>query len=140
MNFNIRVYSFLEYENKILLLKEPFQGILVSKLPGGGLEFGEGSKDCLKREYKEELNLDIEVLDHIYSLDYFIPSKQREEEQLFFVYYRVKAKDISALKVLVPEIQELLWVDINEISTDYLSLEADKMALNFYLKNQWQRT
>ncbi|HBK82981.1 MAG TPA: NUDIX hydrolase [Flavobacterium sp.] len=136
MNFNVRVYSFFEHQGKILLIKEPFQGNLVTKLPGGGLEFGEGTKECLIREFKEELNLTIEIKEHIYTLDYFLRSKRAKDEQLLFVYYKVEAEDITQLKILVPEIQELIWIEVEKMNEDDLSLEADKSALKQFLQNQ----
>ena len=51
--FNVRVYALLEHNGKVLVMHEPFQGKLIYKFPGGGLEFGEGTKDCLVREFKE---------------------------------------------------------------------------------------
>lgn len=133
MNFNVRVYSFFEHQGKLLLIKEPFQGKLVTKLPGGGLEYGEGTRECLAREFKEELNLTIEVKEHIYTLDYFLPSKKAKNEQLLFVYYKVEAKDIDQLKISVPEIQELIWVEMEKVNEEHLSLEADKSALKYFL-------
>ncbi len=138
MGFNVRVYSFLEKDNKILLLKEPFQGNIVTKLPGGGLEFGEGTRECLVREFKEELNLKVEVKEHIYTLDYFYPSKIKPQKQFLLVYYKVEAKDFSSLNIMVPEIQELIWVDKSKITTNDLSLDSDKTALRYYLKNKGQ--
>jgi ADP-ribose pyrophosphatase YjhB (NUDIX family) len=70
--FNIRVYGILINEQKQLLVSDEFiRGGYYTKFPGGGLEFGEGTRDCLKREFIEELNLKIEVLDHLYTTDFY---------------------------------------------------------------------
>ena len=37
--FNVRVYALLEHKGKVLVIHEPFQGELIYKFPGGGLEF-----------------------------------------------------------------------------------------------------
>lgn len=34
------------------------------KFPGGGLEYGEGVLECLHREFDEELNVKIDVIEH----------------------------------------------------------------------------
>ena len=56
--FNIRVYGILINDKKQVLVSDEFiRGSYYTKFPGGGLEFGEGTRDCLKREFKEEMNL-----------------------------------------------------------------------------------
>ena len=62
-SLNVRVYGILIHENKLLVSDEYIKGMKITKLPGGGLEHGEGTIDCLKREFKEELNLDVEIID-----------------------------------------------------------------------------
>ena len=56
-NFVIRVYAIIVNENQEVLISDEFQpGIKMTKFPGGGLEFGEGTIDGLKRELREECN------------------------------------------------------------------------------------
>src|SRR5262245_30624125 len=89
---SIRVYGILINENKQLLVSdELIRGGYFTKFPGGGLEFGEGTRDCLKREFKEEMNLDVEVGDHIYTTDYYQESAFKPGLQIFSVYYFAKA-------------------------------------------------
>jgi len=54
--FNVRVYGLMIHDGAILTVEEPVRDRIIRKFPGGGLEFGEGILDCLKREFKEELN------------------------------------------------------------------------------------
>ena len=55
MSFNLRVYGILINEqNQLLVSDEYIRGMKITKFPGGGLEFGEGTRDCLKREFLEE--------------------------------------------------------------------------------------
>ena len=66
--FNVRVYGVLLDEEKRLLVSDEFiRGQYITKLPGGGLEIGEGTRDCLQREFKEETGLDVKVGDHLYT-------------------------------------------------------------------------
>ncbi len=55
--FNIRVYAFIlnSYE-EVLIAEEFHYDTFMRKLPGGGLQFGEGIYDALIREIREELN------------------------------------------------------------------------------------
>ena len=53
--FNVRVYGLLFNEdNHILISDEEEYGFQFSKFPGGGLEYGEGLIDALKRDFIEE--------------------------------------------------------------------------------------
>lgn len=131
--FNVRIYGLLVHENRLLIIREPFAGMIIDKFPGGGLEFGEGTRDCLKREFKEELNLEIEVLEHIYTQDFFLASRFDEKEQILMIYYKVTAKDIAQLEILDSDIQALIWKDLNEVTTKNLSLPTDKLVLEMVL-------
>src|SRR5215831_7874107 len=90
-SFNIRVYGVLINEQKQVLVSDEYiRGGYYTKFPGGGLELGEGTRDCLKREFKEEMNLEVEVGDHIYTTDYFQLSAFNPNHQIISIYYFVK--------------------------------------------------
>jgi 8-oxo-dGTP diphosphatase len=90
--FNIRVYGILMGKNREVLVSDEFiRGNQYTKFPGGGLEFGEGTRACLKREFKEEMNLDVHVSDHLYTTDFFQMSAFNPEHQIISIYYRVEA-------------------------------------------------
>ena len=89
--FNIRVYGILINDQKqVLVSDELIRGNLYTKFVGGGLEYGEGTRDCLKREFLEEMNLQVEVGNHIYTTDYFQESVFHPQHQIISVYYFVK--------------------------------------------------
>jgi 8-oxo-dGTP pyrophosphatase MutT (NUDIX family) len=90
--FNIRVYGLLIDDGNVLVTDEFRLGIYMTKFPGGGLRFGEGTIDCLKREFMEELNTPVTRLIHYYTTDFFQPTTLLPTEmQLFNVYYLVWA-------------------------------------------------
>lgn len=90
--FNVRVYGILLGENKQVLVSDEYiRGDYITKFPGGGLEFGEGTRECLKREFKEEMDLDVEVTEHLYTTDFFQMSAFNPEHQIISVYYFAKA-------------------------------------------------
>lgn len=111
--FNIRVYAVCLNRGKLLTLKEPFAGRMVTKLPGGGLEYGEGTVDCLKREFREELNLEIEVQDCFYIQEDFVASLAADRKQLLTLYFHASIRDMEHLKLLDKKIEELEWVDLH---------------------------
>jgi 8-oxo-dGTP diphosphatase len=90
--FNVRVYGILLGENNQLLVSDEYiRGGYYTKFPGGGLEFGEGTRDCLKREFMEEMSLDVSVGDHLYTTDFFQMSAFNPEHQIISIYYFVRA-------------------------------------------------
>ena len=88
--FNIRVYGILMNEQKQLLVSDELvRGMYITKFPGGGLESGEGTRDCLQREFMEEMNLRVAVGDHIYTTDFFQVSAFNPQHQIISIYYFV---------------------------------------------------
>jgi 8-oxo-dGTP diphosphatase len=125
--FNIRVYGIWLNEGRILINQELIRGSKVIKLPGGGLEWGEGIKDCLIREWKEELNIDIEVLDHFYTTDFFQHSAF-DDSQVISVYYWVKAAKVPEEIINCMENERTYWVDANTIRSSSFTLAIDKVV------------
>lgn len=109
---NVRVYALCIKDNKILALHEEYAGDFLLKLPGGGLEFGESTIDCLKREFQEELNVEIRVIDHFYTQDDFLVSRFRDNEQLLTVYYLVEILNEEDLLILDPCIEKTEWIPL----------------------------
>ena len=93
--FVIRVYGLIINTKKEVLLSDEFQaGMKMTKFPGGGLEFGEGPIDCLKREFKEECNgQQISAIKHFYTTDFYQKALFFENHQLISIYYRDELKN-----------------------------------------------
>lgn len=89
--FNVRVYGImLNANNEVLISDEKAQSVAFTKFPGGGLEYGEGLIEALKREYIEECNLEIEVLRHVYTTDFYEKSSFNDS-QIISIYYQIQA-------------------------------------------------
>ena len=137
--FNIRVYGILIDNQKLLVTDEFRLGIKMTKFPGGEMNFGEGSIDCLKREFIEELNLQIDIISHFYTTDYFQQTELLPEtEQLISIYYLVKATEQYQFattdkkfdfKVLIEGAQTFRWLDLNNINSNEFTLPIDKKAV-----------
>lgn len=124
---NIRVYAiFLNEKNELMAIDEGYAGEKLIKLPGGGLEFGEGTLECLHREFAEELNLKIEVLEHFYTQEDFLVSRFRENEQLLTIYYTVNILNLDDLKILDDSIEKVKWISLHEENP--LPLPIDKIV------------
>ena len=87
--FNIRVYGVWIHKGEVMVTDERMGGYEFTKFPGGGLEYGEGLFDGLKREFMEEMNQPVEIVEHLYTTDFFQRSAFKETDQLISVYYKV---------------------------------------------------
>lgn len=141
--FNIRVYGLLRFENKILLADELIKGMEITKFPGGGLEFGEGTIDCLKREFMEELNQPIENIRHFYTTDFFQVSAFNPNHQIISIYYLAEPsgklqfnvkQSIFDFDARVNDACVFRWVNEKELSAEMLTLPIDKKVADLYAK------
>lgn len=143
-SFTIRVYGILMDERKRVLLSDEFiRGDYFTKLPGGGMEFGEGTRDCLKREFMEETGLDVTIGDHIYTTDYFQISAFNKKDQIVSIYYYAHANgpinvatkttpfDFTPEQVSDPKGQSevLRWVEWDDLTEDTVNLPIDKIVI-----------
>tara|TARA_B100001121_G_C18411745_1_gene490453 strand:- start:72 stop:503 length:432 start_codon:yes stop_codon:yes gene_type:complete len=133
--FNIRVYGLLIQEGKVLITDEIRSGVEMTKFPGGGLEFGEGVTDCLMREFREELNIKIKVLDLFYINDFYQVSSFSSSDQLLSIYYRVSLVDGNIQTTETPflfeteEPQCFRWLDLNQITKNDVTFPIDKIVV-----------
>lgn len=121
--FNIRVYGILINNKKQVLVSDEFiRGKYYTKFPGGGLELGEGTRDCLRREFKEEMNLQVDVGEHIYTTDYYQISAFNPDHQIISIYYFVNALEPITAPLRIKEFdfdedQMKIYEEVNEIET-----------------------
>lgn len=134
--FNVRVYALLFHDEKLMILKEPYAGEILYKLPGGGVEFGEGIIETLQREFREELNLELENYTHFYTQEEFLVSRFRPHEQLITIYYIVEVENISHLQLLDPNIEEIIWIPKKDLNTEAVNLPIDKKVIGLYLSSE----
>ncbi len=135
--FNVRVYGICIQDEKLLVNEEIIRGQRVIKLPGGGLELGEGTRDGLKREWKEELNLDIEVLDHYYTTDFFQQSAYNDT-QVISIYYFVKAAVPEHLINLVAG-ERTYRMQLHELTATTFTLPIDAVVGKMLLRDFLQK-
>ena len=127
--FNIRVYGIWIKDDKVLVNDELIRGTQVIKFPGGGLDWGEGTIECLKREWKEELDLDIDIVDHFYTTDYFQHSAY-DDSQVISIYYLITAPNAPDVIVNTEENERTYWMDMQEISAQTFTLAIDRKVGN----------
>jgi 8-oxo-dGTP diphosphatase len=146
----IRVYGILiNDQHQVLVADELIRGMKITKFCGGGLEEGEGTRDCLAREFLEEMNLKVEVGEHIYTTDFFQPSAFREGDQIMSIYYAVKPlQSIIAPLRIIPfdfderemkiyeqqnEIETFRFIPMHDFNEDCMTLPIDKIVAKMIL-------
>ncbi len=134
-NFNIRVYGLLINElNQVLISDECRNGFSFTKFPGGGMEFGEGFKETLIREFQEELGIEIHVNELFYFNEFFQVSKFNPKDQLFSFYYKVSYADWKSIITnqhdvpLKTEGEKHRWISLNELKKEQFTFLIDQLV------------
>ena len=146
----IRVYGILKNEQQQILVSDEYiRGMYVTKFCGGGLEEGEGTRDCLRREFMEEMNLRVQVEEHFYTTDFYQPSAFRKGDQIMSIYYKVKALEaITAQLRSLPfqfderemkmydttgETETFRFINLADFNEDCITLPIDKIIVQMIL-------
>lgn len=138
-NFVIRIYGIiLNKYNEVLLSDEYQLGMRMTKFPGGGLEFGEGTIEGLKREFREECNgQEIENITHFYTTDFYQTALFHENKQLLSIYYTAELVNPVKFKISKKSFdfqvdkngnQSFRWVKINSLNEDEITFPIDKFV------------
>jgi len=144
--FNVRVYGVLINDHQeVLISDEQEYGVRFTKFPGGGLEYGEGLVDGLKREFMEECNVEVQITGHFYTTDFFVKSAFNDS-QVISVYYLVK--NIQPLhlnfKTMVFDfdaegdvLQSFRWVKLENLKHEELPFPTDQHVAKLLMNNRW---
>jgi nucleoside triphosphatase len=114
----------LNKEGKMLLVKSSkwFDKFVI---PGGHIELGERMVDAVKREIKEEIGLDIEVIEMLEIQEAVFNPEFAKRKHFIFIDFLAKCKNDNVI-VDNDEITDFKWV---------YPKEALNMNLSWYVKN-----
>lgn len=128
-------------KGKVLLIQQKKNSNGYWLLPGGGIEFGESAEDALKRELKEELDLEVTKSSFLLVNESIDPNRKRHLIQLVFLV-QVKAllpklnpkeKAISGFGYFTnAEIQKM---DLRPDIKEYFKMK--KRNPSIYLSSNW---
>ena len=143
-HFNIRVYALILNDGGDVLLSDEYVlGRKMTKFPGGGMHFGEGPADCIRREAMEEFGQEIEIIEHFYTTDFFQRALFYSDHQLISIYYRAKFKEPARFRIsdrpfdfpaLENGSQSFRWSNIEKLTSEDLSFPIDKHVLGLLKK------
>jgi len=147
-SFTIRIYGIVIREKDEILLTDEFRlGMRMTKFPGGGLEPGEGTIDCLRREFREEMNQEIENISHFYTTDFFQQTRLLPEpRQILSIYYLTSLQHPERLKTTnkkfdfedVDGAQTFRWEKIKDLIAEDFTFPIDRVVLEM-LKNNFEK-
>ena len=117
-------------KGEIILIKSPkFQGKYI--VPGGHIEMGETMEAALKREMKEETNLDVENIEFLMVQDGNDMTKESfaQKKHFIFIDFIAKAKNENVI-LEAREASEFVWV----APRDALKLDLNRSTRVFIEK------
>lgn len=133
--FNVRVYGILINDlNQVLISDEYRNGFAFTKFPGGGVEIGEGLPNALKREFMEEIGIEVEVEELFYFNDFYQASVFNPKHQILAFYYKVKFDNWRQIETdqhevpLTSEGEKHRWVDLDLLDIDIFTFPIDKIV------------
>lgn len=138
--FNIRVYGIIKNQNDEILVTDEYQlDTKMTKFPGGGIKYGEGIIDCLKREVREECNgQEIKNISHFYTTDFFQEALFYKNHQLISIYYQAEFSEPLLFRISEKTFdfeemkngsQSFRWVKRKMLNPDEFSFPIDKFVV-----------
>ncbi len=140
--FIIRVYGIAIHKDHVLVCDEIWFDTMMTKFPGGGLEYGEGTIDCLTRECMEEFGQEVEVVSHVYTTEFFQPTMFLKDKQLISIYYKIilpfpERIAISNVRTQFSQRENgsmaFRWMALDRLQADDLSLPVDRIVADKFL-------
>lgn len=121
----------IEYMDCVLLTlrkHDPAKGML--DLPGGFIDPHESVEDGLRREIKEELNIEIEEMDYLFSL----PNEYLYKEVKYYTldfFFTTKIRSMDPIKP-ADDVADYRLVKKKEINYNDIGLSSIKEAMRLY--------
>jgi 8-oxo-dGTP diphosphatase len=135
--FNVRVYGIFIINKQVLLSDERLKGFEFTKFPGGGLEFGEGTMECIIREMKEETGLDFNIISHYYTTDFFQVSAFHPDHQIISIYYLIEGPSLADnlisskkfdFRCCDESAQMFRWKRLSDLTVEDLNFPIDRVV------------
>lgn len=136
IKYVLRVYALIINDRQEILLSDEYQlDMKMTKFPGGGMEYGEGTIDCLQREAMEEFGQSLTNIRHFYTTDYYQPALFFRDHQLVSIYYLADFSGeirfrVSSRPFDIPEMkngqQSFRWAALSGLREEDLTFPIDR--------------
>lgn len=126
------VLGMVKKDNKVLVSKgyDKIKDETFYRSIGGGIEFLENSKDALKREFKEELNIEINVGKFLgISENIFTYNGKNAHELILFYDAEIKDEDYREKYHIIDDNCETdaVWIDIEKFKNKELKIYPEQV-------------
>ena len=137
----IRVSGILKKDDKILFVKHRKKGEEYYLLPGGGVDFGETFETALKREFLEEVNINISVDKLCIISEGVDPKGEKHIINLVFLV------DYVSGEIVLPDEERIVGIEYLEVTNlnnyiIYPNIKKELKKNSFdnisYLENIWE--
>lgn len=124
--------AIIRQNNKILICQRPLTGNLplLWEFPGGKLELGETMEECLIRECREELEVDIHVHDIFAVTEHVVKNKK-----IVITFFNSEIINGNLKNIVHNDIK---WVEFNELG-NYSFCPADHKVAEMLSQNYVER-
>ena len=124
------VGALIQREDGHVLLCESHKWPGLYTVPGGHVELGETCEDALVREIKEEVGLDIKVIDLVSIQQVIYPGEFHRKAHFIFFDYLCSVIGNQQVKVDEKEIQKTIWIS----PKDALNINIDRYLRHFLMR------
>ena len=102
------------------------------EFPGGSVEFGDTMAATIKREIKEELGVEIELLEHLPAIDHIIPNEKQHWVTSGYIAKIISGKP----RVMEPEkCEKISWFSFEELENMINDLSIASRQYLPFIKN-----
>ena len=116
------VAAIIRKEDKIFITRRGYgEFIDMWEFPGGKIEKGETREEALKREIKEELELDINILEFLNTIEYDYPN--------FHLTMHSFICEITGGELVLNAHNDVKWIKFNELENQEW-IQADILVVN----------
>ncbi|MBH8601382.1 NUDIX domain-containing protein [Thermoactinomyces sp. CICC 23799] len=111
----IVVSGFLHHQGKVLVIQRSLDETFLPgffELPGGKVDFGEDPSDALKREFREEVSLDVSVIGPYRTFSYVSDEGRRHTVEIVY-FVQLDSNEITLR--LSPAHISYRWVNLEDL-------------------------
>jgi len=141
MKLDLVVSGYIIHEDKVLLIHHRKSGLWLP--PGGHMDFQETPDRALKREIKEELNIDVDLLNMIpvsikgnikqqLANPFHVNIHSAGDHEHCCFFYVCLPKNLDAFKIDQGEIIDYCWHTMDDLSKKHVPIDVKNIGLKAF--------